>query len=304
MSPSTPPTISNPLRILVLTTSPSTPLPQIIEGSELRLQTPYYSTTLPIWHDTISKPEEWKSEWLAPEAREVIQSIGAWVVVIRKPSSAQGEVDGETTETIRSTLSTVHSILAHHRETPDEYTAVDSNPLLLVVGMSQPLRPLLSMTDHEWEDLCLDCGNWEWIDSEAKGKNEFGEHVGSERLKEALEANEWDGGDIDVGNNIDVLETELGLRDGSSLSERLSEGLSEGIEVETDVPEMHEAILKHYEASGNEDPGGDVQVEELERMMLKMQAIKEKGAGMGGEERKRFAARAVMEVMKSIKSVD
>ncbi|KAI4173961.1 MAG: hypothetical protein LQ343_002729 [Gyalolechia ehrenbergii] len=296
MPPSNPPTISNPLRILVLTTSPSTPLPQLIEGSELPLETPYYSTTLPIWHDTISNLQEWRTEWLAPEAGEVIQSIGAWVVVIRKPSSAQGEGEGETIETIRSTLSTIHGVLSHHREISNGYTAVDNDPLLSVVGMPQPLRPLLNMKNEEWEDLSLDCGGWEWIDSEAKGKNEFGENVGFERLKETLEANEWDGGDVDAENNINVFETELGLRDGSFASE--------GIEVETDAPGMHEAILDHQEDGGIENHGGNIQVEELESMMLKMQAIKEKGAGMADDERKHFAAKAVAEVMKSVESTD
>lgn len=296
MSPSIPPTISNPLRIIVLTTSPSTPLPQLVQESELRLETPYYTTTLPIWHDTISKSQEWKAEWLAPEAAEVIRSIGAWVVVVRKPMSAQGAAEAETMENIRSTLSTIHSVLTHHQERSNAYSAIDSEPLLLVVGMPQPLRPVLNVTDEEWEDLCLDCGGWEWIDGEAKGKNEFGERVGFERLKETLEANEWDGGDLDIEDDIDVFETELGLRDGSKPSE--------GIEVETDAPGMHEAILKHDEDGGNEDPGGDDQIEELESMMMKMQAIKEKGAGMAQNERKRFAARAVMEVMKSVESID
>lgn len=169
-------------------------------------------------------------------------------------------------ETIRSTLSTIHGVLSHHREISNGYTAVDNDPLLSVVGMPQPLRPLLNMKNEEWEDLSLDCGGWEWIDSEAKGKNEFGENVGFERLKETLEANEWDGGDVDAENNINVFETELGLRDGSFASE--------GIEVETDAPGMHEAILDHQEDGGIENHGGNIQVEELESMMLKMQAIK------------------------------
>ncbi|KAL8722969.1 MAG: hypothetical protein Q9225_000662 [Loekoesia sp. 1 TL-2023] len=266
-------------------------------GSELPLTTPYYTTTLPIWHDNISGRQEWETEWLAPEAGEVVQSIGAWVFVVQKPSSARGGDDGgETVENIRSTLSTIHRVLSHHRETSNNYTPLDNEPLLLLICMPQPLRPLLSMTNDEWEDLCLDCGGWEWIDSEAKGKNEFGENVGLERLKEALEANEWDAGGINADNNIDDFETELGLRDESSTAE--------GIEVETDAPGMHEAILRHGKDAGDRDPEGDNQVEELESMMLRMQTIKEKAASMAGDERKRFAAKAVMEVMKSVESVN
>lgn len=122
------------------------------------------------------------------------------------------------------------------------------------------------MSNDEWEDLCRDCGGWEWIDSEATGKNEFGENVGLGRLKEALEANEWDGsggggGDVDA----DEFEAELGLRGDD-------EGVTPAaIESGSDFAGMHEAILGH---GGEVDAEGDIQVEELESMMLKMQAIK------------------------------
>ncbi|KAL8786156.1 MAG: hypothetical protein Q9213_002926 [Squamulea squamosa] len=270
MSP--PPSIRNPLRALVLTASPSSPIPSLLQGSELLLTTPYYSTTIPIWHDNISPSsaalQEWENEWSAPEAGEVIQSLGAWVVVVRKPSSGQvdggGGEKGDRSDNIRKTLTTVHKVIAHHRETSNKYSTVDNEPLFLVIGMPQPLRPLLEMSNDEWEDLCLDCGGWQWIDSEAQGKNQFGETVGLERLQEALEANEWDGGDLDA-EEIDF-ESELDLREGDDSSD--------DIQLERDdVVGIREAILEHdgMVAENTED---DAQVEELESMMLKMQAIK------------------------------
>ncbi|KAI4261414.1 MAG: hypothetical protein L6R42_003390 [Xanthoria sp. 1 TBL-2021] len=305
MSPSTPPTIRNPLRILVLTTSPSTPLPSLLEGatpeltgSELPLTTPYYSTTIPIWHDTLcfnpAALENWQNEWSAPEAREVIQSLGAWVVVVRKPPSGQldGREDGGSMNDIRNTLTAIHKVITHHQETAsDRYTTVDSEPLLLVVGMPQTLRPLLEMSNDEWEDLGLDCGGWQWIDSEAKGKNEFGEKLGLERLQEALEANEWDGNDLSE-DGID-LEKELGLQDHENTFDD-----DFGLERD-DVVGFREAILGQ-DALEEEDTEGDAQVEELESMMLKMQAIKEKGAGMAEDDRKRLATNAVRDIMKTI----
>ncbi|KAL8760192.1 MAG: hypothetical protein Q9199_000214 [Rusavskia elegans] len=298
MSPSTPPTIRNPLHILVLTTSPSTPLPSLLEGSELPLTTPYYSTTIPIWHDTLcSNPaalENWQNEWSAPEAREVIQSLGAWVVVVRKPPSGQldGREDGGSMNDIRNTLTAIHKVITHHQETAsDRYTTVDSEPLLLVVGMPQTLRPLREMSNDEWEDLGLDCGGWQWIDSEAKGKNEFGEKLGLERLQEALEANEWDGNDLSEDGTD--LEKELGLQDHENTFDD-----DFGLERD-DVVGIREAILGQ-DALEEEDTEGDAQVEELESMMLKMQAIKEKGAGMAEDDRKRLATNAVRDIMKTI----
>ncbi|KAI4118820.1 MAG: hypothetical protein LQ345_001213 [Seirophora villosa] len=294
MNPSTPAPVSNPLRILVLTTSPSTPPPALLKGSDLPIQTPYYSATIPIWHDAITSPQEWEREWLSPSASEVIQSIGAWVLTFPKPSSAQSEA---ALETIRSTLLTIHRVLSHHHHHDNNNNTLSSYnepPLLLALGMPQPQRPVLAMTDESWEDLCRACGGWEWIDVEARGENAFGEKVGGERLREALEANVWDGiagGEGDEEEDIDAFEAELRLRgddDG---------GLELG---------MREAILKRQstgdkdadtpaEDEGEEDDettDKDIQVEELESMMLKMQAIK-------ADERRRFAAKAVTEVMKT-----
>ena len=53
------------------------------------------------------------------------------------------------------------------------------------------------------------------------------------------------------------------------------------------------------EAEGS-DNGDDEGVEELENMMLKLQAIKDMGADMPEHERKKFAAKAVRDVMKDL----
>lgn len=50
--------------------------------------------------------------------------------------------------------------------------------------------PGLEVTNEEWENLCMDCGSWEWIDGELDGKavsdgqgkkerNEFGGESGT-----------------------------------------------------------------------------------------------------------------------------
>jgi hypothetical protein len=45
---------------------------------------------------------------------------------------------------------------------------------------------------------------------------------------------------------------------------------------------------------------GDEDVQKLERMMMKLQAVKDASAGLPEEQRKRMAARAVGEVMKEL----
>ncbi|KAL8873655.1 MAG: hypothetical protein Q9174_000909 [Haloplaca sp. 1 TL-2023] len=195
---------------------------------------------------------------------------------------------------LRETLSTIHKTIAHHRETSNRYTSVENEAILLAIGMPQPLRPLLEMTNDEWEDVCQDKGGWEWVDSEATGKNDFGENVGLVRLKEALEANEWDaGGEVIDGTEAAELEAELGLGNEPSSTQP-------GMDLEDDTTEMHEAILSHDSDNEGRDAEDDSQIEELETMMLKLQAIREKGAGMSDEERKNLAAKAVRDIMKSI----
>lgn len=114
--------------------------------------------------------------------------------------------------------------------------------------------------------------------------NEFGEKVGIVRLKEALEAHEWDagGGDVDV----DDLEEELGVEDGFG---------AEAAEVQREMVGLKMAVRRE-----DEEDEGDEGVEELENMMLKMQAIKDMGADMPEGERRKFAARAVRDVMKTM----
>ncbi|KAL8951710.1 MAG: hypothetical protein Q9222_002323 [Ikaeria aurantiellina] len=195
--------------------------------------------------------------------------------------------------------------------------------------MPQPLLPLLPASPQDWEDLALDCGNWEYIDSEATGKNEFGEKVGLERLKEALEANEWDGSGGEEGglnSDDDYGDFEREVLEGQDFDTGAGKGK---IEEHPDAIGMRELILKSDDESSDSNTRveNDTQVEELETMMLKMQAIKgtwdlsvaimlflqppaglanlaprniEKGASMPEEQRKRFAAKAVREITKSV----
>ncbi|KAA6408692.1 MAG: hypothetical protein FRX48_07774 [Lasallia pustulata] len=132
----------------------------------------------------------------------------------------------------------------------------------------------------------------------------FLELTGLARLKEALETNDWEGDDAD-GLGFEGLD--LGEDDGDG------EGgfEAEVKEVEREMLEMRRAIYESGEGREDdgvegadekeeEEEGRDIQVEELESMMLKMQAIRDMGADMPSSERKRFAAKAVRDIMKSL----
>lgn len=126
----------------------------------------------------------------------------------------------------------------------------------LAVAMPQSMTPNLEMGGEEWEELCMEYG-FEFVDSEAKGKNEFGEEMGIKRVEEALKANEWEGDD--AGLDFDG-EDEFG---------EFGEGLdAEEFEMGKELFGMKAAV----HGAGDED--AEAQVEELESMMRKMAAIK------------------------------
>ena len=88
-------------------------------------------------------------------------------------------------DTIRTLLATINEVVSNH--TSSRYDL--SEPLLLAVGTQQTLDPSLEITNEEWENLCMECGYWEWIDGELHGnlesngggrkeRNEFGGELG------------------------------------------------------------------------------------------------------------------------------
>lgn len=104
-------------------------------------------------------------------------------------------------------------------------------------------------------------------------------------MKEALEACEWEGAEVDT------ISANLGLEDGFG---------AEAAEVERELMGLKMAVKGAEESDEGGDEGGDEGVEELENLTLKMQAIKDRGAGMPETERRNLAAKAVREVMKAL----
>lgn len=140
------------------------------------------------------------------------------------------------------------------------------------------------------------------------------EVVGLARIREALEANEWAGDEsadfvgldaahdeeADVWGGFEVEEAEM-EREFMSMKTALNGG-----------DEVQEGL------GGSSDEDEEQQVQELERMMVKLQAVKgkeynhcircgisliatlEMSAGMPEAQRKKIAAKAVNDVMKSL----
>ena len=135
--------------------------------------------------------------------------------------------------------------------------------------------------------------------------------MGIARVKEALEANDWEQGDLDLSDD-----------DEADKEPSTAEDLDFGID-KKDMEELRKAIFGDVDAKADkteqvqgktdelkdskddtkdakEDETGvdEDDVAKVEAMMRKLQAAREAGEGMSEAQRKKMAAKAVAEVMK------
>ena len=253
------------------------------------MKTAYYSAKVPIWVDEISDLQEWRSEFLKPEAKEVVEAVGAWVCCFR--------TSGDD-ESIKEAEQTVKAI----QEICEEHVRYGAESVMLAVAMpssqavsSKGIGTRVSKADA-WDNVCLEHG-FEYVDYTAKGTNEFGEKQGLERLKEALEANEWAAtvhpdSDADLEDELDFnnLEDPFTRRDEAEMTAELF-----GVKAALAAPEDFEDEVEEAEAEAH--GGQEKEVEDLDRLMGKLLAVKEQVTDLPEAQRKRMAARAVKEVM-------
>ena len=194
---------------------------------------------------------EWRTAFTAPEAREVITVLGAWIYCFRKPVT-------------KTDLSAIKDAMQAIADSIERACGYGGDQVCLAVAMPQSTTPYLDMPSEEWDEICTDTG-FEYVDFEKTGKNEFGESVGVHRVREALEAGEWESAEgLDFGDDEDGDEEGFG---GFAAEEA---------EMNMELFGMKGAL--HGFDDGEEGPQTAEEeareVEELEVMMRKMIAIK------------------------------
>jgi len=164
---------------------------------------------------------------------------------------------------IKSTIEAIKSVIS--KATGDYWEGT-----CLAVGMKQGTTTSLRLEGEEWEDFCQTHG-FEYIDAEAKGRNEFGEPVGVERIREALETTEWEGDDAGLFGEDDDFEGADDFGDSADW-----DGLAgEQAEMNMELLGMKTALS----GGAFEERDEEAQVEEMGRMMSRLMAIK--GRHMG-----------------------
>ncbi|KXS95419.1 hypothetical protein AC578_6763 [Pseudocercospora eumusae] len=247
---------------------------------EWNAETAYYKAKVPIWIDEVPDFAAWKLDFLQPEAKEVVDAVGAWIYCF--PRRPDGQIGSEAEEAMKS----IQEVVEEH--------SFGSDVVLLAVAKptSQQAKEGSKNVENQdtQEDTCTEFG-FEYINYSAKGKNEFGERMGLERLKEALEANEWaDDGEEELDLDELGLDTEDG-EDGFSHEEAEMTAELFGMKAalgQSEDDDAEELITPQQQAGG---------VEDLDRMLGKLLAVKEQSADLPEEQRKRMAAKAVRELM-------
>ncbi|KAK6350099.1 hypothetical protein TWF696_006346 [Orbilia brochopaga] len=273
----------------------------------LPLKTQYYDATIPIWIDEIADPAaDWAAAYASKEASEVRQALGAIVYVFRRPTTA-----AELADTVRGDLAGVGKVVdacggRYGWDGVCLAIAMPTRGVSSTAGDSNGGSKEVEKTADEWEDEVREFG-FEFVDFEAKGRNDYGEPTGMERVKEALEANDWTAGpslDLDTLDELD--DDDLAELAGESLVDgdgNVRNGLKlEADEMEREMFGLHQAILDAVGDKDNEDEEDDeeLQVEQLEAAMQRLQTVKEMVSELPEDQKRAFAAKAVAEVMKTI----
>ncbi|KAJ5515205.1 hypothetical protein N7527_006765 [Penicillium freii] len=168
-----------------------------------------------------------------------------------------------------------------------------------------------------WEDQFFDMGllGWEVVEwdpkevLEVETRNQYGERVGMPRIKEVLETHDWSmvGGDsgFDGDNDPDV-DSDDDLQD-QLLGMGGSRGFGDEVhELEREMFGLRMAIDRgggdgdEKDDSDHDDGEDEIDVESMEALMMRMQAIKDMSSELPEGERKRFAAKAVQDIMREL----
>ncbi len=169
--------------------------------------------------------------------------LGAWIYCFKKP------VDEKELDTIKKTIQAVTDVI-------ESACGFGGDMACLAVVMPQSTTPHLDKTAEEWEEIVEEHG-FEFIDFEAKGKNEFGEAMGVQRVRQALEATDWESDAmLDFDGDVDGFEGSFD---------------AEEAEMNMELFGMKSALHEQTEEEGE---GDEQDVEQLEVMMRKMIAIK------------------------------
>ncbi|KAE8380252.1 hypothetical protein BDV26DRAFT_257595 [Aspergillus bertholletiae] len=273
-------------------------------------------------------PRTWRREFSGAEAKVVRDAVGGVVICLRNlesPSltatSGSGSVDVDVEDQaewkgVRTFLEAVGSVKGVMDE--ERGGLGDVLGLVVLVGRERDSGIVVGAADAGsgdldevggleeemfsvpwWEDKLFDLGlmgfevvNWDPREVGcSEERDRFGEYRGMRRVREILETHDW-------------ASTPSGRADGAGdVEDELERHLLEdGFDMEVNELEREMVGLRFAIENGGDDLGGideddEMKVESMEALMLRMKAIKDMSDELPESERKRFAAKAVRDIM-------
>ncbi|KAJ5726745.1 uncharacterized protein N7483_008102 [Penicillium malachiteum] len=260
--------------------------------------------------------------------RGLMRDIGAVKERIDEERGGMGDVPG------------VFILVGATKSAPPDSTSSSTNaaghgdPDELALGDEDGLEGIedLPLSAGWWEDQLFDCGlvGWEVVEWDPKmqgaekTKNKFGEYEGMPRIKEVLETHDWtaSGGSNNLDGDQDL---EFEFEDDDMESELLGYSRSaqtrgfghEVQELEREMLGLRMAIERGGDDEDGLDDGEEIKVESMEALMMRVQGIRgtfryssttehilltypDMGADLPESERKKFAAKAVNDLMREL----
>ncbi|KAF7618825.1 alpha and gamma adaptin binding protein p34-domain-containing protein [Aspergillus flavus] len=274
-------------------------------------------------------PKTWQKEFSGPEAKVVRDAIGGVVICLRNldllsPSTSTSTSTAPSTEQDMEErpewkgLKTFLEAVGFVKGVMDEERGGlgDVLGLVVLVGRGRESGVGVSTISGDpdevndlgeeevfsvpwWEDKLFDLGlvgfevvNWDPREvGLSEERDRFGEYQGMRRVREILETHDWASTPSEESGGVDDVEDEL-------------EGhlLEDGFDLEVNELEREMVGLRFAIENGGDDLGGidgddEIKVESMEALMLRMKAIKDMSDELPESERKRFAAKAVRDIM-------
>ncbi|KAK8096979.1 hypothetical protein PG999_012923 [Apiospora kogelbergensis] len=303
----------------------------------LDLKTAYYTASVPIWLDLIADPSEWSASFLSAEAKEVLEVLGGLVVVFPLPTKPGS--DSDEAKSARELIEHVGKVVQKglggwawdgvglcvgvgEIDDVDEWDGCAAacglefvqvrakgsgarNEFGEKTGISRAKEALEA---NEWDqvggsDLGSDFG-----DFEAALDGDDNDEDGLDGVVASSKATDLDPKDLDFGFDRDDFQ---GLRKAI-----WSTGNEDGDErdlMNGDKPSQQKQKTQQGPGELDASNGGgssskevednkldEAEIQKLEGMMRKLQAVRDMSAGLPEDQRKRMAAKAVGEVMKDL----
>ncbi|KAL9105365.1 MAG: hypothetical protein Q9227_009453 [Pyrenula ochraceoflavens] len=267
--------------------------------------------------------EQWKEQMLSAEAREVREAIGGILLVlptevmIGNPSSTVKDLTREELLDVITTVGTIRDEIETDRGN-DCAACVVLQKSVMLTGSS-------NMEDEEdraekLEDKLLDSGVFGWdivtwnpetsssqteappnaqVQREGSRKDGSEEKTGIDRILEILEVVSWSAGSNSTDLDLDFLS-------GSEEDEARRDDYNEDDDIlKPDEQELQREMLGLSMALRREDRAQesegvdeeDLKIESLPGLMERVMALREKGSSMPGEEREKFAKKAIADLV-------